>query len=200
MQNRTEFAILGLLADGPRSGYDIKKEVQETLPHFWNESVGHIYPMLHRLYGRGLVSRVTEPGEGKPARHVYHITEDGLAELRRWLAEPIEPTPPRLEILLKLFFGSHTEPHVLIGHVATYRLARERALVMLERIAASPRVHGSDPRSVYLRLTLSSGIHAARAAVAWCDETLQILHGLAARASLHETSAAHPPGRPDPTS
>lgn len=92
--NRTEFAILGLLADGPRSGYDIRKEVQETLSHFWNESVSHIYPMLRRLHGKGLVSRKTELSEGRPPRHVYFITEEGLAELRGWLAEPIEP-PPR---------------------------------------------------------------------------------------------------------
>ncbi|HSA57459.1 MAG TPA: PadR family transcriptional regulator [Gemmatimonadaceae bacterium] len=188
--NRTEFAILGLLADGPRSGYDIRKEVQETLPHFWNESVGHIYPMLHRLHGRGLVSRMTEPGEGKPARHVYHITEDGLAELREWLAAPVEPTPPRLEILLKLFFGAHTEPPVLIEHIARYRVARERALAALERIAAGPELRGTDARRTYLRLTLSSGIHAARAAIAWCDEALQVLHGLAARNESDDSSAA----------
>jgi PadR family transcriptional regulator AphA len=57
--NKTEFAILGLLASGPRSGYDIRKEVQDTLSHFWNESIGHIYPMLRRLHGKGLVSRKT---------------------------------------------------------------------------------------------------------------------------------------------
>jgi PadR family transcriptional regulator AphA len=178
MQNRTEFAILGLLADGPRSGYDIKQEVRVTLSHFWNESVGHIYPMLRRLHGKGLVSRVTESSPGKPDRHVYSITEEGLAELRQWLAEPIEPAPPRLEILLKIWFGSHTAPDVLIDHVVNYRRARERGLAMLERASASPE--SVADRNPYVRLTLAAGIHAARAAVAWSDEALATLRAIAA--------------------
>jgi PadR family transcriptional regulator AphA len=171
--NKTEFAILGLLASGPRSGYDIRKEVQDTLSHFWNESIGHIYPMLRRLHGKGLVSRKTESTPGKPDRHVYAITEDGLAELRRWLVEPIEPSPPRLEILLKLYFGAHTAPSVLIDHVVKYKRARQYALGALEGAAAS--LPADDADNSYLKLTLSAGLHSARAAVAWSDEALAIL-------------------------
>jgi PadR family transcriptional regulator AphA len=173
MANRTEFAILGLLAGGPRSGYDIRKEVQDALSHFWNESIGHIYPMLRRLHGKGLVSRRTESTPGKPDRHVYAITEDGLAELRQWLAEPIEPSPARLEILLKLYFGAHTEPSVLIDHLVKYKRARALSLAALERVGASlPTDSTSD---IYLKLTLSAGLHSARAAVAWSDEALSLL-------------------------
>jgi PadR family transcriptional regulator AphA len=171
--NKTEFAILGLLAGGPRSGYDIRKEVQDTLSHFWNESIGHIYPMLRRLHGKGLVSRKTESTPGKPDRHVYAITEDGLAELRQWLVEPVEPSPPRLEILLKLYFGAHTAPSVLIDHLVKYKRARQQALGALEGAAAS--LPADDADNGYLRLTLSAGLHSARAAVAWSDEALATL-------------------------
>lgn len=173
MSNRTEFAILGLLADGPRSGYDIRKEVQDTLSHFWNESIGHIYPMLRRLHGKGLVSRRTESTPGKPDRHVYAITEDGLSELRQWLIEPIEASPARLEILLKLYFGAHTAPSVLIDHIVKYKCARQQALAALERAAGSLPEDSAD--DVYLKLTISAGLHSARAAVAWSDEALTTL-------------------------
>ena len=173
MGNRTEFAILGLLAGGQRSGYDIRKEVQDTLSHFWNESIGHIYPMLRRLHGKGLVSRKTESTPGKPDRHVYAITEDGLAELRQWLVEPIEPSPPRLEILLKLYFGAHTSPSVLIEHLVKYKRARERTLVALELASRSLPADSTD--DVYLKLTLSAGLHSARSAIAWSEEALAIL-------------------------
>jgi DNA-binding PadR family transcriptional regulator len=178
MQNRTEFAILGLLAHGPRSGYDIRQEVRLSLAHFWNESVGHIYPMLRRLHGKGLVSRVTESTPGKPDRHVYSITEEGLAELTHWLAEPIEPAPPRLEILLKIWFGSSTSPDVLIDHVVNYRRARERTLALLERVSTSAEPGAA--RNPYLQLTVTAGIHAARAAIAWSDEALATLRAIAA--------------------
>jgi len=173
MANRTEFAILGLLAGGPRSGYDIRKEVQDTLSHFWNESIGHIYPMLRRLHGKGLVSRRTEATPGKPDRHVYAITEDGLSELRQWLVEPIEPSPARLEILLKLYFGAHTAPSVLIEHLVKYKRARELTLAALERAARSLPADSVD--DVYLKLTLSAGLHSARAAVTWSNEALTVL-------------------------
>ena len=173
MANRTEFAILGLLAGGPRSGYDIRKEVQDALSHFWHESIGHIYPMLRRLYGKGLVSRRTESTHGKPDRHVYAITEDGLSELRHWLVEPVEPSPARLEILLKLYFGAHTAPSVLIDHLVKYKRAREQTLAALERAAQSLPADSTD--DVYLELTLSAGLHSARAAIAWSDEALAIL-------------------------
>lgn len=192
MANRTEFAILGLLAERPRSGYDIKKAVEETLSHFWHESVGHIYPMLRRLHQKGLVSRRTESTVGKPDRHIYAITEDGLAELRQWLAEPIEPAPPRLEILLKLLFGAQTSTPVLVDHVVKYKRTRERSLASLERIAAS--LEALPRRDAFLEMTVSAGIHAARAAVAWSDETLARLQQMDGRSALVAADSAPIPG------
>ena len=47
--------VLGLLADGPRSGYDIKAIVDRSTRFFWAASYGQIYPELRRLEAEGLI-------------------------------------------------------------------------------------------------------------------------------------------------
>jgi DNA-binding PadR family transcriptional regulator len=170
--SRTQYAILGLLAAGPRSGYDIKKEVAERISHFWNESLGHLYPVLSRLLDAGLVTRTYEPGNGRPMRHVYAITEEGRQQLDSWLREPVVATPPRLEILLKTYFGAHIEPTVLTAHIESYRAERARQLAILESVHAMLSEPATSEDARYLRMTVRAGVLAARAALAWCDEAL----------------------------
>src|SRR5688572_19811352 len=102
--NRTRYVILGLLSGGPRSGYDIKRVIEETISHFWSESYGQIYPTLQTLMEEGLATADTDVQEGKPSRKVYSLTEAGRAELRSWISAPVDQTPVRLELLLKLYF------------------------------------------------------------------------------------------------
>lgn len=174
-ENRTEYAILGLLRVGPRSGYDIKKVVEEHLSHFWHESLSHIYPVLHRLHDRGWVDR-EEGVRGGRQRHEYSLTRDGRDALEAWLAEPPEPQPPRNELLLKLFLGRHADPGDLIRHVREYRDRRRAELEELEGIAARLEEDATAaPDYPYWRITVSAGIRSARAAVDWSDEALEIL-------------------------
>ena len=48
-ENRTRFAILGMLMSGPKSGYDLKQDFEQRISPFWSESLGQIYPALHRM-------------------------------------------------------------------------------------------------------------------------------------------------------
>ena len=47
--------ILGLIAIGRQTGYDIKQLVDKSTRHFWSASYGQIYPELRRLEDQGLV-------------------------------------------------------------------------------------------------------------------------------------------------
>lgn len=165
--NRTTYAILGLLTQGPKSGYDIKREAETTISHFWKESFGHIYPVLRRLHEAGWVDRTTEAQTGKPDRHVYHITPAGRAALQSWLREPVEPVVTRNELLLKLFFGEQVEPFVIRAHIATYRQHHEALLAGYQARHADVE---TDPAKQFKRLTLLAGIHYCESVIAWCDE------------------------------
>lgn len=177
--NPTEFAILGLLAEAPSSGYDIKREVEERLSHFWSESFGHIYPMLRRLHQKGLVEKRVHRQSGKPDRKVYEITPTGRDALEEWFAEPPAPQRPRNELLLRLFLGRHTRPEFLIRDVRAQREGFEGALAQLravqKRLESDPDPH---PDRLYWELTLSYGMEAFEALIGWGREAEARLEGL----------------------
>src|SRR5213596_687898 len=79
------WAVLGLLALRPRSGYDIKQSVDRTIRHFWAASYGQIYPELKRLETAGWIEG-SDGSRGARSRRVYTITARGRDELQRWLS------------------------------------------------------------------------------------------------------------------
>src|SRR4029078_4855630 len=74
------WAILGLIAQKPRSGYDLKRAIDRTIRHFWAASSGQIYPALRRLEAAGWIAGDDAP-RGARARRIYRITPAGSAGL-----------------------------------------------------------------------------------------------------------------------
>src|SRR2546425_1165519 len=83
--------ILGLIAFGKRTGYEIKAFVDKTTRYFWAASYGQIYPELKRLEDQDLVRGRPEPSRGR-ARTVYELTAAGKAALEHWLEADDEPS------------------------------------------------------------------------------------------------------------
>src|SRR5215472_7142408 len=106
-ENKSRYALLGILSMCPGSGYDFKKLMEQSTSNFWSESYGQIYPLLKQLEQDGLATHHNEKQEGKPERYVYALTSQGREALERWLTGPVERGVERNELLLKLFFGQH---------------------------------------------------------------------------------------------
>ncbi len=66
-----------------------------------------------------------------PNRKVYHITDSGREELRRWLCTPTEPEDPRVPLLIKVFFAGQLADEEAVALLEAYE-ARLRA--RLERV------------------------------------------------------------------
>src|SRR4029450_464675 len=126
--NTSRHAILGVLSLCPMSGYDVKKLIERSIAHFWNESYGQIYPILNRLAAEGFAERRREKQRGKPDRHVYSLTDKGRAELRRWLAVPARHEPVRSQPLVKLFPGVAGPVTDSIAQIEHYQ-ARQKELL-----------------------------------------------------------------------
>lgn len=77
-------AILTLLAEQPRHGYEIISEIAERSGGFWRPSPGSVYPTLQLLADEGLVTSRDEGG-----KKLFELTEAG-----RTAAEAQEGTPP----------------------------------------------------------------------------------------------------------
>lgn len=106
--NKTRYAILGMLLDGPCTGYEIKSHMNRSTVYFWRESDSTIYPMLKVLAEEGKVlSKIVYVGKKK--KEVFFITETGRAEFKTWLERPTGSETPRNEFLLKLFFVTDRE-------------------------------------------------------------------------------------------
>jgi DNA-binding PadR family transcriptional regulator len=96
---------LGMLTDGPASGYDMKKCFESSFGHFFPAGYGSIYPALATLARNGMVEFEDVPQEGKPDRKVYSITDAGRQELQKGLSNP-EPTHKvRSEFLATIWFA-----------------------------------------------------------------------------------------------
>lgn len=87
----TRQALLGLLESTPRHGYELKRAYDESFGQGRALHYGQVYATLSSLLKNGLVEiDGVEPGGG-PERKRYAITESGVADVERWLAEPEPP-------------------------------------------------------------------------------------------------------------
>src|SRR5258708_32739992 len=86
------FALLGLIWQEPRSGYDLRKFFSSTPMISFSDSPGAIYPALRRMEQRGLVRGHIEKERKSRRRKVFQLTALGRAEFKRWQAQPVTRT------------------------------------------------------------------------------------------------------------
>jgi DNA-binding PadR family transcriptional regulator len=82
------FAIIGLLWQESRSGYDLRKFFASTPMISFSDSPGAIYPALQRLERRGLVRGTIEGTSGR-GRKTFAATVQGRSEFKRWQTKAI---------------------------------------------------------------------------------------------------------------
>ena len=99
------YAILGLLAQKPRHGYELRSAFEAVVggDANWEVKPSQIYTTLERLEEAGLVERSSDLGEGdEPSRRVYSLTEAGHSALTEWFAQGVTPDHQRDEFFVKL--------------------------------------------------------------------------------------------------
>jgi DNA-binding PadR family transcriptional regulator len=101
--NKTRYAILGMLLDGPCSGYEIRSLMARSTAYFWRESDSTIYPML-KLLAKEEKALSKTVYIGKKKKEIFSITESGREEFKVWFENSTGLETPRNEFLLKLFF------------------------------------------------------------------------------------------------
>jgi len=173
--NRTKFVILGLLSHEPMSGYDIKKQLESGLSHFWNESFGQIYPSLKHLLDNESIIIFKEDKNNRNQK-IYSITEKGKEELKEWLLLPVEEEKLRYEILLKLYFGNHVPIEANLNHISEFK---KRNIVKLKEVTFFEEnlrsiLKNSLDHKFYLS-TVLCGKKVYKAYIEWCDEVIELL-------------------------
>lgn len=147
-------AVLGLLVDGPASGYDLMKRFNTSLANVWPATQSQVYGELARLAEAGLIEVAAE---GPRGRKEYTLAEEGLAELRRWLVED-KPEPRRSGALLRVFFMSVLAPEQALDFLARMAEEATAAHAALRKLQDSVDWSEDGPLTVNGRLALEYGL------------------------------------------
>jgi PadR family transcriptional regulator AphA len=167
-------ALLGLLEDGPASGYELTGRFERSLQKYaWTARQSHIYPELKRLAGEGLI---TVADEGARGRRTYALTAAGRDELRRWLTSPIKQRAVRDEQMLRLCLLSALEIPEARALVRQYLDEATRELAELRSITERADA-GAHPRGRlrFGRLAAECGVHQSLALQQWAQWALEQL-------------------------
>ncbi len=164
-------AFLGLLAEGPLHGYELKQSFEERLLPSSPLNYGQVYGSLERLERDGLVEHQVIVQEERPDKKVYRVTAEGLRELDRWLRNPSVPALDlRNETFLKLAVSRR------LGDVDTAEvLASERrgSFRRLREVTEARRQAAAEGKGVELLLLLDLAAFRLEAFLKWlerCEE------------------------------
>ncbi len=175
------FLILGILDDGPRSGYDLRRLFQVTPIGTFSDSPGSIYPALDGLARRRFVRGSTDRTRPLRPRRVWHVTVSGRAALLAWLREAVVgPAVGRDADLFgaKLAFMS--------GRLSRSEIARLAALhvAALRKHAEGVRAFARGNAAAYpfsARAALEGGVELLEARLSWVERVLRELERSRAR-------------------
>lgn len=173
-----EFAVLGVLSDGPLHGYELRKRLSVVLGPFRALSYGSLYPCLRRLQSRGLIEEVAvtpalesaAPAlSARRARVVYAISADGKEEFGTWANQPGPEAWEDEGFAAHLAFFGRTESRVRL------RILEGRRSRLEERVEAlrDSVVRGRAKVDAYTLQLQQHGLDGAEREVRWLNELIQ---------------------------
>jgi PadR family transcriptional regulator AphA len=163
-------ALLGALADRPRTGYALWKHFEQSLAYAWPARHSQIYPELARLLNEGLIEQV---GTGPRGSRTYAVTKAGVAEVKRWLRETEPVRATRDEAGLRIFFLWLLEPEERVRFLEEELRIHRAKLAEYELIRDTNQWVRTKERA--FRIALELGIQRRRAAVRWAEWALEFL-------------------------
>src|SRR5260221_4251640 len=106
-----EIVILAMLQQRHKHGSEIKKGIDQVLVGTVALNNTILSPTLKRFEEAGAVVRQVVQQEGKPNRHVYHLTERGIELLHTSLCDfPPEQAANEAEFFTRVAFFEYLEP------------------------------------------------------------------------------------------
>jgi DNA-binding PadR family transcriptional regulator len=171
-----EHAILGFLSYRPFTGYELKRVFDKSIRHFWPADQSQIYKTLVKLAEQGYATIEVVHQEDRPSRKIYHITDEGRAQLMEWVRRTPDAEDFREPFLIQVFFSG------LLSDEDAIRMLEIKAAELngiLEHMTAlSEQDVADDARDAPLRdqffwyLTLDHGLWMIQAAQDWLDDAI----------------------------
>lgn len=168
-----ELAILSLVAEHPRHGYEIERTIEEREMRDWTEiGFSSIYYLLKKLENIGLVeSHLHQPKGRGPARKVYQITPAGRkAQMAATLETLSEPQQRHTSFLLGLSNLSAVPPEQALSALRAYR---DSLIERGEYVAA--RTNVQSPLPDFVESMFDYSLTLIQAELTWVEEFIQEL-------------------------
>lgn len=177
--NATAACLLGLLHDGPTTGWDLVATAQKRVGDFWTVTQSQVYRELAAMAAAGLVEvGPTGPRDRKP----HSITEAGRAAFTEWLQQPPAADQIRIPLLLTIAFAAHLPASRLTRIIAVQRAEHEQRLARYRAardLLARPETAGGPGLHSAVVATLEYGVRHEQAVLDWFDELPRLLGILA---------------------
>jgi DNA-binding PadR family transcriptional regulator len=163
-----KYGMLGLLAEQPLHGYEVKSRFEELLGGTWEVNIGQVYATFQRLERDDLIKAVGERGDrGKLA---YQLTDAGRRSLEQWLETPeAESQQMREEVYVKLLLGNRLGNGSLERLLSRQRSVHEQRFKDLKEL--EDRARRENQRGVVLMLR--GAILHAQADLQWLDACIE---------------------------
>ncbi len=161
------YAILGLLAQRPRHGYELKSAFEALAggAESWDVKPAQVYTTLERLEEAQLVAQETVAQEAGPEKRIYSLTEQGQQALQEWFKSGIAVEHQRDEFFIKLMICLASEQ------------GDPRQVIQTQRVALYQELHNAtrqrdslDPKVTLAQILLQDkAIMHLEADLRWLD-------------------------------
>ena len=167
-----ELAILSLIAEQPRHGYEIEQVIEERGMREWTEiGFSSIYYLLKKLKRDGLIEGQLEEAERGPARKVYRTTPAGRESLRAGVLDALS-VPRRCYLPLQL--GLANLPGISPAEaLAALRQYRDSLASRLEHVQA--RWESQRPLPYFIDAMFDHSVTMIRAELEWITQFISQL-------------------------
>ena len=164
-----EFAILGLLHEGPLHGYELRKRLTTALGIFRALSYGSLYPALKDLLEAGLLdSRESDEPGAKRARITYALTPEGKEHFQDLVAASGPDAWDDDDFELRFAFFSRTEREVRLRILEGRRSRLEERLAHIREASQRNRERFDS----YTLALQQHGEERAEREVRWLEELI----------------------------
>lgn len=170
-------AILGLLQQEERTGYDLKISCFDgCVAHLWPADQAQIYRTLDKLVEQGWISCTLEIQRDRPNRKVYSITEGGKGELIRWLQCPQTLPTVRDPLLVQLHFAAQLPDEAIIQLLEQQLAARKEKLAECENVEL-PMLgdRAANREQMMQRLVLELAIRREQTYIDWLKTAIDVI-------------------------
>jgi DNA-binding PadR family transcriptional regulator len=170
--NNKELALLGLLTEGPKYGYQLENDIKSRGMREWTEiGFSSIYYLLNKSEERNwILSTLGESSKG-PVRKLYALTETGWALLRTELRQRLSnPTPNSGEFDLALAFMAILPPEQVTEALTEYQQSLEAGLA---RVNGQWKKSGKGHLPENVDILFSHSLHRIQCELDWVKAILQ---------------------------